>query len=656
MARQTLGVGPFKGVRDTGEPFDDQVEVLLANASNVYFPDPQVGSGAYARPGFTTTNSVTSATNGQGVHRHVGTDGTAYNFLFIGGKVWRQSTTLTTAPVDVTPTNVTIATGGRVYAVSLGDSIFIHDERNIPWLATNLGGTPITATLVDYQTPSVLLSIGSTDTRIASAAFPYLLGGTNYSKTAVAAGTALPAGTIPASQWGVYRVSINTAGTIAITAGAANYTTGYASEALAIAALPAVPAGEWNVGYVTVQASASTFIAGTDALQGGASGNPATTTTYYAGAASPWQAFGQPVIYTGAVFCVLKTIGGTASRTTIAWSEPNLPAEGWQQTDYDNAWTLTQTGSDPLYALCGTNDALYYFRANSIGALAGAPGVNFQGTATHDVVSGNIGCVASATVQRHLAVIYFADANGRPWRMPIGGAPEPIWTQARRVFEDGTYYTDPASTAANAFAVIEPNLNVLLVGTWPTFAFVQGYFTTALYAFDLDTGLYMGTWSLSDGNINMSTAGLVQDANGVQRVCVLEVSDTTSVPVWFLGTTQSGVWTDGATVPPIFVETGWLGYDGKRTMRATEARLFQPSSSPTVALTVTPSAGSAVTVSRAPVGVVQTFTARTVYGLDAPVGRAVKLKAAPATASVQWKCYRVEVDVAGDGNATAADY
>jgi hypothetical protein len=56
---------------------------------------------------------------------------------------------------------------------------------------------------------------------------------------------------------------------------------GYASEALAIAALVDPGPTTTILGYISVQAHASGFTAGTDALTGGAGGNVATATTYY---------------------------------------------------------------------------------------------------------------------------------------------------------------------------------------------------------------------------------------------------------------------------------------------------------------------------------------------------------------------------------------
>jgi len=130
------------------------------------------------------------------------------------------------------------------------------------------------------------LAIGTGPTTLSSTAFSYLIGTAAYSKAAVATGIALAAGTIPINKWGIYRVQIDAAGTISTLAGAANFTTGYDDEAAAIAALPAVAANNISMGYVAVlTAVGSAFVGGTDALQGGAGGNPSSDTNYYSTAA-----------------------------------------------------------------------------------------------------------------------------------------------------------------------------------------------------------------------------------------------------------------------------------------------------------------------------------------------------------------------------------
>lgn len=113
--------------------------------------------------------------------------------------------------------------------------------------------------------------------------FHYAPGGnaSQLSKTAVAAGTAIGAQTVTADKWALYLLSVNAAGTITVTPAAGNVA-GYASEALAIAAMPTMPASSALMGYITVKTMVGTaWIAGTDALAGGTSGNPASTTNYY---------------------------------------------------------------------------------------------------------------------------------------------------------------------------------------------------------------------------------------------------------------------------------------------------------------------------------------------------------------------------------------
>lgn len=82
--------------------------------------------------------------------------------------------------------------------------------------------------------------------------------------------------TIAGSQWAAALLTVNSSGT-----GVVTWTATAASEAAAIALLAAPAATDTPMGYVTVQAHASGFTAGTDALQGGAGGNVATTTNYY---------------------------------------------------------------------------------------------------------------------------------------------------------------------------------------------------------------------------------------------------------------------------------------------------------------------------------------------------------------------------------------
>lgn len=123
---------------------------------------------------------------------------------------------------------------------------------------------------------------GSTDTQVGTAAITFAIAGVPVIKAASAGGTTFGAlGTIPTATWGVIAIDVIAAGTVTFRSGAANYTTGYATEALAIAALPARLTVKATIGYITILAASPGWVAATDALAGGSSGTPATTTNYY---------------------------------------------------------------------------------------------------------------------------------------------------------------------------------------------------------------------------------------------------------------------------------------------------------------------------------------------------------------------------------------
>lgn len=131
------------------------------------------------------------------------------------------------------------------------------------------------------------LARGATDTNVATIACTYNAGGAcNIPKAAVSAGTALGAlGTVPKGTWAAIAVFIDIGGTITFASGGDNYGTGYASNQAAINAMSMVtpPANKCMLGYftLTTKDAATAWIAGTDALAGGSSGNPAAFTNYY---------------------------------------------------------------------------------------------------------------------------------------------------------------------------------------------------------------------------------------------------------------------------------------------------------------------------------------------------------------------------------------
>lgn len=98
----------------------------------------------------------------------------------------------------------------------------------------------------------------------------YAIAGVFYAKAATdnlvfAAADTINTGAAAGQFWGVWLVQINAAGAISTKSPAADQV--YASEALAIAALPAPDAGNVQIGYITVQTKANIdWVANTDDL------------------------------------------------------------------------------------------------------------------------------------------------------------------------------------------------------------------------------------------------------------------------------------------------------------------------------------------------------------------------------------------------------
>ncbi len=158
--------------------------------------------------------------------------------------------------------------------------------------------TPTIGTTVTMATPTQFIAINGVIGTIAA-------------ETAKAFGSL---GTIPTVTWGLIAVERIANATTSFLSAANNYTSGYATEELAIAALPAQSADKAMTGFITIYAShASGWVSGTDALFGGTGGNPAGATNYYGiiGAADvttgPWAAVLQTGDKAGTV--ITSTVG-----------------------------------------------------------------------------------------------------------------------------------------------------------------------------------------------------------------------------------------------------------------------------------------------------------------------------------------------------------
>ena len=125
------------------------------------------------------------------------------------------------------------------------------------------GVTPVSAVVLKLQgssnnenavtgvTSNPAVALGSTKERVATGAFTYRIDNVDYSKGAVAAGTALPAAyTIANTKYGAFNLYINAAGTI--TYGFPAALQSYATAITAIAAVEAITADASGVPIATL--------------------------------------------------------------------------------------------------------------------------------------------------------------------------------------------------------------------------------------------------------------------------------------------------------------------------------------------------------------------------------------------------------------------
>lgn len=537
--------GPFHGVNSSSDPFDDQPEFLV-DAVNMYIPDTENGSGAYARPGMVLTNSSNqlggSNHMGQCVFHHTALDGTEYRFEMISGKLYRVSAD-STAYTDVTPVGVTIdsSTSTRVFMLSFADKLIFSDGVNRPWFGTNLAATPITGTNIQYD-----------------------------------AGNSL-----------------------------------------------------WSAQHMTT--------------------------------------------YSGALVFIVKTIAGIYHQTRIAWSAPNDPTQGYFNTvgglAVDYTWDLVQTGTTPLYAICGTNIALIYWRDYSMGGLSGAIGPDFKGSSTHDAIDFKIGTRAPATIALHGNTIFFVDSDGRPQMLPLANRLVPIWLKMRNWIESSRTDT-PATTQLTACGTLYPSLNLYLVAIWSTLPSVN-LSPSVMYAFDALTGAYVGRWVIGQG-INIEAIGVLKDQNGQPSLVVIGTKVVAinlgfGGYVWRLANPHENIWTDNGALPTIQATTQRLGFAAGVVRNADIATAITGSDAPcsivavsaaqleqsfvndfsmTEALDFNMTEAGDFTMTE---GIAQAIatpypasldgTYRAEWGLDIQ-GRGFNLTISPQTATSQWRLYQ----------------
>ncbi len=539
---QVLSSGPWTGVLDTTDPYDDSPDKLV-NASNGYFIDTRTPGGFYGRPGVIQgPGSVSSNGARSCLYNFAVSDGTYLRFFACKGKLYRITTSGTsfTTLTDVTPVGVTISatdgttSGGpttRYYMTQLAGQLVFTDGINRPWLGTNLTSTPITGTYIDAD-----------------------------------------------------------------------------------------------------------------------------------GLGSAWIAQGAPTIAQGSIlFLVSSPPSGSSVQAGVGfmWSEPNQPATGYVQTNYTDFFNYVQTGSEPLYAVLGTNEGLVLFRERSIG-LASGPLNSLSSSPTVATIAYDVGTRSPAAIATFGNNIFFVDRLGRPYMMQMGyfgiQPPTPIWEQMRGQYDrNHALQNYPAVIGLVAQAVVVPTLKVVLIAPYSPYPTGNGgnlgpIQPTTAFAFDAESGSYCGTWALRDGTPTIEAMAVMTDGNNNPTLAIITNTNTgNDLTTWFniQNVPSAGKWYDtdqngvNTTMTPS-VTTGRLGYSESATWGAREAFAVVMSSS-AVSLTVTTPYNSATSQGTVTPPSSDDSTYRVQFGLDVRAARGMQFTLTPSTLTNQWGIQRLAV-------------
>ncbi len=496
---------------------------------------------------------------------------------------------------------------------------------------------------IDARSGAVLLSRNpANDVQLAFASFSY-----QYGSAAVGTQAAGTVGTgsytIAAGQWAVLNISRTSGGTVHIPTGP-GVSINYPDEASAIAGRQPVPAGEWDMGYLTIKtAVGQPWIAGTDALAGGASGNPASVTNYYPSQGAPWSAWGRPTVYQGVLMFIANLLDGVSARTKLVWSEPADAFTGYEQTNYNDFWNLIQTNSDPLYAVVGTNVGVFVWRGTSITRLSGTPSINFSTTATADAIAAHVGTRAPESVAVFVDKIFFVDELGRPWMLPLYGQLVDIWRQMRGAIAAAPGVAFPAVTSYTATAAIEPQFHLYTVAIWSPVSATPTSPTVA-YQFDALSGKYISRFTIGAG-MSMNAIGLQRDVNGIGKLCVIgskTAGGSGGGYVWVQQNVADAVWTDAGAVPQLSITTPRMGYHGSSEWMADILSAIVMSQAPCTVTALTPFTNNVLQATPTP-NASADGTYRLVAGLDLQAARGIQVTISPTTAASQFGIQRVEI-------------
>lgn len=286
-------------------------------------------------------------------------------------------------------------------------------------------------------------------------------------------------------------------------------------------------------------------------------------------------AYGRPTVYYAKLFFIVY-----GTRNQIQWSEENAANTGYNAGAYVNYWNLTQTNDEPLYALQGTNEALYYWRESSIGAIIGAVTPTFQTSGTHDLISGTVGTTHPNCVTPVDADLYFVTRDDQPYVLRQGGALQPLWSDVRQSLPKAQADPTPIGGAYFSF------LPLVLFNI----ARASASFTDTLLAVKPGSPAapIAGLWT-GFGSDQITALGVLKEYGTNHWTVALGRAD--GWVYYFALPDLSNAWMDqfasGNAAITHVVTTGYLGYDPRMSRQFDLARIAFKSYAPLTSVSVT---------------------------------------------------------------------
>lgn len=283
-------------------------------------------------------------------------------------------------------------------------------------------------------------------------------------------------------------------------------------------------------------------------------GSTPVTRTYidYDGAGTAWTAHGRPTVAAGKLVFVCKTLNGVTARNAIMWSEEGSASTGYQQSGYDNLWELTQSDTDSLTAVVGTNSGIVVFREDSITRIEGLNVDQFQTSATFDGISTTIGCPYWATVVQVGRHIWFGGREGKVYRLSEDGTLDEPWRDmAQAVVRSNAVAGLTSALTTSACGAYHADLDVVVFALWEA---TTGRPRT-LYVFNAGSGRYCGRWQIGSVNLEDEDSGVevlgmgpLKDSNGRYSLHFITAragfAPSYNAQVSRLYLTSEDVWTD----------------------------------------------------------------------------------------------------------------